>query len=141
MLSRLTMLFASLMIVLSIYLLLGQEPTALSAHNPGAPEPQGANLHTAQISTVEFGGLLGTTYSPKDVRIAPGDSVNWLGDFSMHPLVSDEGLWQVVGTGADFSHTFDQPGTYNYHCQLHSALGMRGTVTVGYFGYLPMITR
>jgi len=140
MLSRLTMLFASLMIVLAVYLLLGQEPAALSAHNPPA-QPQETRLHNAQIARIEFGGALGSAYSPKDVRISPGDSVEWLGDFAMHPLVSDDGLWQVVGTGSEFSYTFDQTGTYDYHCQVHSALGMRGTVTVGYFGYLPMITR
>lgn len=140
MLSRLTMLFASLMIVLAVFLLLGQEPAALSAHKP-PDQPQETRLHNAQIATIEFGGTLGSAYSPKDVRISPGDSVEWLGDFAMHPLVSDEGLWQVVGTGSEFSYTFDQTGTYDYHCQVHSALGMRGTVTVGYFGYLPLVTR
>lgn len=141
MLSRLTMLFASLMIVLAVYLLLGLEPAALSAHYPAASQPQEVKLHAAQVTTVEFGGVMGFTYSPKDVRIAPGDSVEWLGDFAMHPLVSDEGLWQVVGTGTEFSYTFDQAGTYDYHCQVHNSLGMRGTVTVGYFGYLPLVTR
>lgn len=140
MLSRLTMLFASLMIVLAVYLLLGHRPAALSAHNHPT-QARETRLHNAQVATVEFGGALGTTYSPKDVRIAPGDSVEWLGDFTMHPLVSDDGLWQVVGTGTEFSHTFDQVGTYDYHCQTHSVLGMRGTVTVGYFGYLPLVTR
>jgi plastocyanin len=140
MLSRFTMLFASLMIILAVYLLVGQEPAALSAQNPptGAQETR---LHNAQIATIEFGGTLGSVYSPNNVRISPGDSVEWLGDFAMHPLVSDDGLWQVVGTGTDFSYTFDQTGTYDYHCQVHSALGMRGTVTVGYFGFLPLVTR
>lgn len=139
MLSRLTFLFASLMIVLSVVLLWGQEPPVFGA--PETSAPQEARLHTAQTATVEFGGLLGFAYSPKDLRISPGDSVEWLGDFAMHPLVSDDSLWQMVGGGTSFIHTFDQAGTYDYHCLVHSSQGMRGTVTVGYFGYLPLVTR
>jgi len=140
MLSRMTMLIASLMIVLAVYLLLGQEPATLSASTQ--PAGSGENrLHSAQIATIEFGGALGTAYSPNNLRISPGDSVEWLGDFAMHLLVSDDGLWQVVSTGTEFSYTFDQVGTYDYHCQLHSSLGVRGTVTVGYFGFLPLVIR
>ncbi len=84
---------------------------------------------------------MGFIYSPREVRISPGDRVEWLGDFAMHPLVSDDGLWQVVNTGTQFSYTFDQPGTYNYHCLVHDAFGMRGVVRVGYNAYLPLIER
>ena len=34
--------------------------------------------------------------------------------------------------GGSFSHTFNEPGTFSYHCKVdsHAAMGMVGTVTV-----------
>jgi len=141
MLHRLSMLIGSVMILLAGYLFLGEQSPALSASQGQAQQVH----HTAPVktrsATVEFGGVLGFTYNPSEVRISPGDSVEWLGDFAMHPLVNDDALWQVVNTGTQFSFTFDQPGVYEYHCQVHSVFGMRGAVIVGYSAYLPLIER
>ena len=103
-----------------------------------AASAQPAARETIQII---FGGAVGFTYSPKDVRIRPGDSIEWMGDFTMHPLVSEDGLWQTVDTGADFTFTFNQPGVYKFHCFFHNSIGMNGTITVGYYAYLPLIVR
>jgi len=94
---------------------------------------------TAQTTTVEFGGVLGFAYSPQDSFILPGDTIRWLGDFAAHPLVSDDGLWQQVGNGTEFTFTFNQPGGYAYHCFFHGSMGMNGTVTVGTTYYLPLL--
>jgi plastocyanin len=92
------------------------------------------------LTTVEFGGALGFVYDPKDIFIAPGDSVKWQGDFTMHPLVSDEGLWTTVNTGNEFTFTFSQPGVYHFHCFFHGALlNMKGTVTVGFRDFIPVV--
>jgi Plastocyanin len=42
------------------------------------------------------------------------------------PVVFDSG---ELGEGAEFEITFDQPGTYDYVCEIHPT--MRGTVLVG----------
>ena len=93
----------------------------------------------AQITTVAFGGALGFAYSPQDSFILPGDAVRWLGDFTAHPLVSDDGLWQQVSDGSEFTFTFNQPGKYAFHCFFHGSMGMNGTVTVGATYYLPLL--
>ena len=36
----------------------------------------------------------------------------------------------AFSTGETFSHTFDTPGTYTYHCEIHFRLGMVGTIVV-----------
>jgi plastocyanin len=141
MLYRLFMLIGSLMILLSGYLFLDEEPLALSVQAAQAPQIHQTAHASTQTATVQFGGALGFTYSPNEVHISPGDSVEWLGEFAMHPLVSDGDLWQVVNTGTQFSHTFDQAGVYPYHCQVHGGLGMSGSVIVGYNAYLPLIER
>ncbi len=141
MIKRMIVPIGSLMILAAIFLFLIKEAPALASPEDATPQGQTLPLTTVQTATVEFGGLLGFIYSPREVRISPGDRVEWLGDFAMHPLVSDDGLWQVVNTGTQFSYTFDQPGTYNYHCLVHDAFGMRGVVRVGYNAYLPLIER
>lgn len=95
----------------------------------------------ASAATIQFGGVLGFHYSPSLVFISPGDTVTWQGDFSMHPLVSDEGIWVTPTSGSTFSQTFDKPGAYHFHCFFHGAaggIGMSGTVLVGFHAFLPV---
>ena len=44
-------------------------------------------LH-ATTHVVQFGGTFGFTYSPNSLNVSEGDTVQWEGDFSMHPLSS-----------------------------------------------------
>lgn len=96
---------------------------------------------TATTTVIQFGGSLGITYSPAIVVVAPGDTVEWRGDFSSHPLVSQEGLWPTQSSGTSFSHTFDSFGTYHFFCQIHGPFGMRGQVLVSEAVYLPLLVR
>ena len=80
---------------------------------------------------IQFGGAHGLIYSPAQVTISAGRTVEWVGDFSVHPLVSDDGLFATVSSGSAFSFTFSSPGSYKFHCQVHEALGMKGQVDVG----------
>jgi plastocyanin len=106
------------------------------ANHASSPNPV---LRPSQTVTIQFGGSFGFAYSPKDVFILPGDEVRWQGSFVDHPLVSEDGLWQMVDSGSEFTFTFNQPGVYHYHCFFHNSIGMNGTVTVGYRVLLPLI--
>jgi plastocyanin len=141
MLKRLLVTTASLLIAAALVLIAIQTVPVQSSASSSLPQPAAPHLVPDQVISIDFGGALGEIYSPAEVRISPGDSIQWLGDFAMHPLVSDDGLWQTVNAGSQFTHTFDQPGVYPYHCSTHSAFGMKGTVTVGYYGYIPLIIR
>jgi len=104
-------------------------------------QPVATSLRTSQTTTIEFGGQLGFHYSPNIVRLSPGDSIKWQGDFTMHPLVSDESLWPTMNTDTEFTFTFNQPGIYHFHCFFHGPIGMNGTITVGFFDYMPIVHR
>jgi plastocyanin len=60
--------------------------------------------------------------------------VTWTNmDGTVHTSTSDtSGLWNsgiIAGNGGTFSFTFNlAPGTYNYHCSIHSF--MHGSITV-----------
>ncbi len=100
----------------------------------GAPPPSQASA--AQTITVNFGGTLGLIYEPSSIFIATGDTVQWDGDFTSHPLVSDDGLWSMVSSGTIFTFTFNTPGVYHFHCFFHGGLGMDGVVLVGHHVFI-----
>ena len=82
----------------------------------------------------------GIAFSPTTVTVAPGEQVTWswaplslphttTSDATSGPEVWDSG---ILSTGS-FSHTFHTPGSYPFHCSLHSFAGgtiMNGTVDV-----------
>jgi len=84
-------------------------------------------------------------FSPVTKTVAVGTTVRWAwnactgsGDpygggqtCVSHTVTFDDGSasssLQDQGT---FDKTFNTPGTYTYHCQIHGAMGMTGTITV-----------
>jgi plastocyanin len=87
----------------------------------------------AQATThvINFGGALGLHYSPDQLDVAVGDTVEWVGSFTTHPLSSTsvpEGAATFhVTSGTTFSYPVLVAGTYNYQCDVHFSLGMVGT--------------
>lgn len=70
-------------------------------------------------------------YSPSTITISVGTTVNWVNQESLsHTITSDTELFDsgVMSEGESYSFTFNEKGTFQYHCTLHS--GMRGTVIV-----------
>jgi plastocyanin len=70
-------------------------------------------------------------YSPDDVNIAVGETVTWTNTYAeAHTSTSNAGAWNsgTVAPGGRFSFTFQNAGTFPYHCTIHP--GMVGTVVV-----------
>jgi len=75
-------------------------------------------------------------FDPETVEIASGTEVLWTnGDETVHqPTSGAPGAITPIfdvsldGVDASGSHTFDEPGSYPYFCQLHTS--MTGTVVV-----------
>ncbi|CUA94609.1 cupredoxin domain-containing protein [Thiomonas bhubaneswarensis] len=75
--------------------------------------------------------IKGMNFHPDALTVAPGTTVTWTNDDSFaHTTTSDTKLWDsgLLQPGKSFSHTFDKPGSYPYHCAVHTF--MTGTVTV-----------
>lgn len=76
-------------------------------------------------------------YSPGVVRVAPGDTVNWVSTNSMHNVSFVAGGVPVgvpqftSGFQTQISYKFSKPGIYFYKCGPHYSLGMVGVVVVG----------
>lgn len=72
-------------------------------------------------------------YSPASVTVAAGTEIEWYNRSSLAHSVTGTGStsgWGsgTINSGATYSHTFDAPGTYDYHCIFHA--GMTGVVYV-----------
>ena len=75
--------------------------------------------------------IKGMNFHPDSITVTPGTTVVWTNDDAFgHTTTSDTRLWDsgVLKPGQSFSHTFDKPGNYPYHCAVHSF--MTGAVTV-----------
>jgi plastocyanin len=82
----------------------------------------------------------GFAFSPGDIQINVGDSVQWVWTGGFHTVtnglnLSDPALATLFDAPLDsahptFSHTFTSPGTVPFFCRPHLLIGMTGSVTV-----------
>ncbi len=80
------------------------------------------------MNTVEMRGQI---YSPADLTISMGSVVTWINqDNTDHTVTSDGGLFDsgTIMPGGRFLFTFESPGVYSYHCQIHPT--MKGIIRV-----------
>ena len=73
----------------------------------------------------------GFAYSPDSLTVSAGTSVSWSNDDpTQHTVSAEDDSFDsdVLDPSKRFSFTFDDPGTYNYICNIHP--DMKGTVTV-----------
>lgn len=71
-------------------------------------------------------------FSPASLTVAPGTTVTWTNkDSTAHTVTADSGTGpssSQIAPGQSYSYTFQQSGTYAYHCSIHPQ--MKATVTV-----------
>lgn len=75
--------------------------------------------------------LTTTAYNPNPLAITAGTTVTWTNsDSTPHTAVSDNGTFNsgIINGGANYSFTFQNKGTFTYHCSLHP--NMVGTINV-----------
>ena len=73
----------------------------------------------------------GRFYAPQQTSVLVGETVTWRNDDAVdHTVTADDRSFDSgrVGKGGEYSFTFQQPGSYAYHCTIHRY--MRGTVSV-----------
>jgi plastocyanin len=86
----------------------------------GAREASG---HTVTLSHIR--------YHPSTLSIKRGDTVKWLWeDKGTEHNVTGKGFKSRTMTKGSFSVRFTKAGTFDYHCTIHVAEGMRGKVIV-----------
>ncbi len=101
-------------VFLTLFLLLGGSPAVLAQ-----------TTHTVTVGDNFF--------SPSNLTIQQGDTVRWVNAAGgmQHNVTSNNGAFAPSPTASSFTFevTFNQPGTFNYHCTIHAGQ-MTGTITV-----------
>ena len=95
------------------------------------PAPVTSGSGTAISIPVGAQTLGNAAYSPDTVDVAVGTTVTWTNTDSIaHTSTSNGAGWDsgAIAPRAQFSFTFQNAGTFAYHCAIHP--GMVGTVTV-----------
>lgn len=73
-------------------------------------------------------------FLPKSLKVKVGTTVMWTNkDIAKHTITSDLASKQILnsdffGQGQHFNYTFNEVGTFNYHCEPHPY--MKGTIEV-----------
>jgi len=69
-------------------------------------------------------------FNPSEISIDKGTSVTWTNKDSVtHDITIDSGLFDHdLNPGESFSFIFNEPGTYDYHCDIHPS--MKGKIIV-----------
>jgi plastocyanin len=107
----------------------------LAACGGGSSTPTGGSPTSG--TAVKCGGSGGTAatiqnfaFSPASATVSSGATVTWTNnDSTTHTVTFDSGPdCGRVAAGASVSAQFSVPGTYTYHCSIHSS--MKGSVTV-----------
>lgn len=90
-----------------------------------------------------YGGNPILMFNPSQLSINVGDTVTFTNAGGFHNVDADDGSFRCAqgcdgnggngnpdGSAWQATVTFNQPGTFGYHCEIHGSMGMTGTITV-----------
>jgi plastocyanin len=79
----------------------------------------GSATTTASSNTIN---IVNFTFTPGTLTVKAGTTVTWANnDTTTHRPTSDNGVFDSgdLAPGATFSFTFNNTGTFSYHCSIH----------------------
>ena len=100
----------------------GHTQTESPQVKPEIQPPQPENSGKTEVLIQNF------AFNPDTITIAKGTTILWTSLDSVPHLLGGDITSQKLQKGDTFSFTFEEAGTYNYHCIIHPA--MTGTVIV-----------
>lgn len=107
-------------------------PTPTSPTPTPTPSPTTPTGPVSSVSVVSGATTMTTTaYSPNPITVARGTTVQWVNnDNTTHTSTANGGAWNSgpLAPGGQFSFTFQNAGSFPYHCTIHP--NMVGTVNV-----------
>lgn len=90
------------------------------------PTTESTESKTYNVNIEDF------AFSSKELKIKQGDKIVWTNlDSAKHTVTSDAGNEldsELLGEGKSYSHTFNNKGTFSYHCKPHPY--MKGKIIV-----------
>ena len=107
-----------------------QPQSESSSQTSTTPPPANGESQTAsnRVTISNF------SFSPADITVKKGTTVTWTNNDSVqHTVTADSGddgpKSQPLSSGQTYSFTFNDEGTFNYHCSFHPEMHVTGTVS------------
>jgi len=108
-------------------------PTSLTSSNESmgnmnnnSPPPSSESSSSNKVTIANF------SFSPANITVKKGTTVTWTNNDSVsHTVTADSGNGpdsELLSNGQSYSFTFNDVGTFSYHCTPHP--DMHGKVTV-----------
>ncbi len=100
-------------------------PPTANQTAPTAIETQAVPPSEAVVTIQNF------AFNPDSLTISVGTTVRFVNeDSTTHTVTADDGAFDAgrLSNGQEFTFTFEQAGTYAYHCNIHRS--MTGTIIV-----------
>ena len=98
-------------------------PAATPTPTPiASPTPTPTATPTPAQANVEISGF---AFVPSTLTVSVGTTVTWTNkDSAPHTVTSNDNLFESgnLAKDATFSYTFEQKGTFNYHCKIHPSM-------------------
>ena len=117
-----------LLILFSVFISACSYTQAPAAQNQPV-EAQAGNSAAAENSVI----MKGFAFNPAELTVKKGTTVTWTNqDSAPHTVTSDSGSElssATLSNGQSYSHTFNEAGTFAYHCSVHPM--MKAKVVVG----------
>jgi plastocyanin len=107
----------------------GSETTSPPAAAPETTAP--AATSGGGSSSDSAAKIEGFAFHPGTIKVKAGQKVTWTNhDSATHTVTADDASFDSgsLAGGKAFSFTFSSPGTFKYHCSIHTS--MVGTVDV-----------
>lgn len=104
----------------------GSSPTPTTTPNSVSATPSPSSDQTTGAVTIQ-----NFAFSPASLTIKKGETVTWTNkDSAPHQIASDNGKFQgpQMSNGQTYSFTFNETGTFPYHCVIHPM--MKAAITV-----------
>ncbi len=93
---------------------------------PPATSNSTGTITGASVASVEISGF---AFTPATLTIAKGTTVTWTQkDAAPHAVTGGTFDSGTLNAGQTYSHTFNEIGSFNYHCNFHQS--MTGKITV-----------
>ncbi len=135
---KLLVIIVIVLIVLGAWQLLKNNNTLPQQSNAAKTTSSTANhttqpTETTQAVATDKVTIQNVAFSPANITVKKGTTVTWTNqDAVEHTVTEDDGQngpsASPLNQGQSYSFTFNQTGTFHYHCTIHSE--MTGTVTV-----------
>ena len=130
---KIVLAVAIVVIAVAAWIAFGGKNSNNNSTGNNSNSPSHSSQPAAQPVAADKVTIQNFAFSPAAITVKKGTTVTWTNqDDTSHTVTENDGKngpsAPPLGQGQGYSFTFNQTGTFHYHCSIHQE--MTGTVTV-----------